>query len=129
MRRFVISTLVLLLCFFSYLVIKKQDVSVINAHYDGSTAQIIVDRLPFLESDKIAWWVKNKESIMEKYNIPSGKNSPFLISIYAFGDGYKEEGKEDRRCFSDIKPPKNCIDKNIIMSIIRTRSGSIKYEF
>ncbi|QKJ87817.1 DUF943 family protein [Paramixta manurensis] len=129
MRNFIISALVLLLCILSYLFIGKQTVSVIDAHYDGSTAQIIVNRLPITESGKIDWWRDHQQKILEKYNIPSGNKRPFLITVYAFGDGYKEEGKEDRRCFTDIKPPKNCIDKNILMMIWRTRDGSVKYQF
>lgn len=129
MRRLLVSVILLLLIFAGYLIIRKPHVSVIDAHYDGNTAQVIVDKLPFLKSKKIEWWNENKENIMEKYNIPSCINTPFQITIYAFGDGYKEEEEEDRRCFPDIKPPKNCIDKNIIMSISRTRNGSIKYDF
>ncbi|WP_341844372.1 DUF943 family protein [Kosakonia oryziphila] len=72
---------------------------------------------------------KNQNKILKKYNIPTGDKTPVLIVIYAFGDGYQEEGKEDRPCFSDIKPPKNCIDKNILMMIWRTRDGGVKYQF
>ncbi|WP_250318470.1 DUF943 family protein [Rosenbergiella gaditana] len=129
MRRFVISIFLLLLIVIGYLIITKPHVSVVDAHYDGRTGQVIVDKLPFLESDKISWWNESKENIMRKYNIPSGQNTPFLITIYAFGDGYKEEEEEDRRCFQNIKPPKNCIDKNIIMSITRRRDGSVNYDF
>ncbi len=52
-----------------------------------------------------------------------------LIVIYAFGEGYQEEGKKDRRCFEDMAPPRNCIDKNILMMIWRTRDGGVEYDF
>ncbi|AUX74505.1 DUF943 family protein [Erwinia pyrifoliae] len=123
------SVILLLLIFAGYLIIRKQHISVVDAHYDGNTAQVIVDELPFLKSYKIEWWNENKESIMKKYNIPTGDKIPFLIVIYAFGDGYQVEDKEDRLCFSDIKPPKNCIDKKILMMIWRTRDGGVKYQF
>ncbi len=129
MRRLLVSVILSLLTFAGYLIIRKPHVSVVDAHYDGNTAQVIVDKLPLLQSQKIEWWNENKENILYKYNIPSGQHTPFQITIYGFGDGYKEEGEEDRRCLPDIKPPKNCIDKNIIMSISRTRNGSIKYDF
>lgn len=104
-------------------------VSVIDAHYDGNTAQIIVNNLPSAESRKIEWWTNNREKILDKYNIPSGNNTPFLIAIYALGKGYQAQGSEDRLCFSDMKPPKNCIDKNILMMIWQTREGGVKYQF
>lgn len=129
MRKLVIFLLAVVLCIIGYLFTVKPDVSVIGAHYDGSTAQIIVNKLPFTDSKKINWWQKNKNEILKKYNIPTGDKIPFLIVIYAFGDGYQIEDKKDRLCFSDIKPPKNCIDKKILMMIWRTRDGGVKYQF
>ncbi|EMH4161148.1 DUF943 family protein [Pluralibacter gergoviae] len=129
MRKFVVLLFALLLLASGYFFICNKDVSVIDAHYDGSTAKVIVDRLPLTESEKIAWWEKNQNKILEKYSIPTGSKIPFLIVILAFGDGYQVEGKEDRLCFADMKPPKNCIDKNILMMIWRTRNGGVKYQF
>ncbi|WP_249042721.1 DUF943 family protein [Pantoea dispersa] len=129
MRKLVIPALVIALCSLIYLFFGNDKVSVIDAHYDGNTAQIIVNNLPSAESRKIEWWTNNREKILDKYNIPSGKNTPFLIAIYALGKGYQAQGNEDRLCFSDMKPPKNCIDKNILMMIWRTREGGVKYQF
>ncbi|MBV4365341.1 DUF943 family protein [Erwinia phyllosphaerae] len=129
MRKLIILLLAIFSCILLYLFSAENDVSVIGAHYDGSTAQIIVDKLPLTDSEKISWWKKNQSEIMNKYNIPSGDRTPFLMVVYAFGDGYQMEGDEDRLCFSDMKPPKNCIDKNILMMIWRTRNGGVKYQF
>lgn len=129
MRKLTIMLLIILVCVLFYLLYGNRNVSVIDAHYDGSTSQIIVDKLPLTEAEKIGWWQKNQHSVLEKYNIPTDDKSPFLIVIYAFGNGYQVEGKEDRLCFPDITPPKNCIDKNILMTIWRTRDGSVKYQF
>lgn len=129
MRKLVILSLAIALFIIGYLFTVKPNVSIIAAHYDGSTAQIIVNKLPLTDSNKINWWQRNQSEIFEKYNIPAGDKIPFLIVIYAFGDGYQVEGKEDRLCFSDIKPPKNCIDKKILMMIWRTRDGGVKYQF
>ncbi|MBS1205965.1 MAG: hypothetical protein H6R25_2864 [Proteobacteria bacterium] len=129
MRKIVIFSLAVVLCIIGYLFAGKPNVSVIDAHYDGSTAQIIVNKLPAIDSDKINWWEKNQNEILGKYNIPIGDKIPFLIVIYAFGEGYQVEGKEDRLCFSDMRPPKNCIDKKILMMIWRTRDGGVKYQF
>jgi len=129
MRKLIILLLAIFSCILLYLFSAEKNVSVIGAHYDGSTAQIIVDKLPLTDSEKISWWKKNQSEIMNKYNIPSGDRTPFLMVVYAFGDGYQMEGDEDRLCFSDMKPPKNCIDKNILMMIWRTRNGGVKYQF
>ncbi len=129
MRKLVILSLAIALCIIGYLCTVKANVSIIAAHYDGSTAQIIVNQLPLTDSKKINWWHRNQNEILEKYNIPTGDKIPFLIVIYAFGDGYQVEGKKDRLCFSDIKPPKNCIDKKVLMMIWRTRDGGVKYQF
>lgn len=129
MRKLVTFSLAAVLCIIGYMFTAKPNVSVISAHYDGSTAQIIVNKLPLIESDKISWWKKNNNEILKKYNIPTGDKRPFLIVIYAFGDGYQEEEQKDRACFPDMKPPKNCIDKNILMMIWRIRDGGVKYQF
>ncbi len=129
MRSFAIAALAIMLGFMYYYFNKDQKVTVVNSYYDGSTARIIVDSLPFTDAKKIDWWQHNQDEIRRKYHIPTGAQGPFLITIYAFGDGYQEEGKEDRLCFPNVEPPRNCIDKNILMMIWRTREGSIKYNF
>ena len=127
MRKVAIAiSIALLACFYFY--INRQNVTLVDAHYNGHTAQILVDRLPFSHSAKIYWWEKNKDAIRNKYHIPDDEAGPSLITIYAFGEGYKEEGKEQQRCFEEVKPPRNCIDKKILMTIWRTREGGIKYE-
>jgi len=129
MRKLIVFIFIILSCTLSYRLTGKHNVSIIDAHYDSSTAQIIVNKLPLTKAEKIDWWQKNQRSVLEKYNIPTGHKSPFLIAIYAFDNGYQVEGKKDRLCFSDIEPPKNCIDKNILMTIWRTRDGGVKYQF
>lgn len=113
----------------AYLYFNRQEVTIINAHYNGHTAAILVDRLPLTNSSKIKWWESNQDKIRRKYHIPSGINGPFLIDVFAFGEGYQEEGKEDRLCFEEVKPPRNCIDKKMLMSIWTTREGGVKYMF
>jgi hypothetical protein len=127
MRAFAIAVLIILLGYTYYYFDKNQEVTVINSYYNGSTAWIIVDALPFTDAGKIHWWQHNQDQIRRKYHIPTGAQGPFLITIYAFGEGYQEEGKEDRLCFPNVEPPRNCIDKNILMTIWRTREGGIKY--
>lgn len=127
MRRLGVLVLIILMaCFYFY--INRPEVVIKDVHYNGHTAQILVDRLPFSDSAKIYWWEKNQDAIRNKYHIPDGKAGPSLITVYAFGEGYKKEGKEQQRCFEEVKPPRNCIDKDIIMAIWRTREGNVEYE-
>ena len=63
MRIFIIVFLVALLTGFYYTFVGDKDVAVIDAHYDGSTAQVIVDGLPSTESEKIVWWQNNQDQI------------------------------------------------------------------
>ncbi|WP_313574926.1 DUF943 family protein [Pseudescherichia sp.] len=105
-------------------------VNVINIHQAKYTAEIVVDRLPLTERSRIKWWVGNRKEIEGKYRIVSFENGgPDYITIYKFGDGYKKEGKEDRLCFDDMDTETNCIDKDILMTISRTREGLERFTF
>lgn len=98
------------------------NVAIKSIHHGEFTAQILVNDLPLSSSTKICWWIKNGKTLAEKYPL-NGKD----IYIYPWGDGYQEEGKADRLCFADIAPPRNCIDKNILMSVSKTQSGNTEY--
>lgn len=105
-------------------------VNIINIHQAKYTAEILVDRLPLTERSRIKWWVGNRKEIEGKYRIVSFENGgPDYITIYKFGDGYKKEGKEDRLCFDDMDTEANCIDKDILMTISRTREGLERFTF
>ncbi|WP_130098529.1 DUF943 family protein [Siccibacter turicensis] len=128
MRIFIVAIVTGLLVYACYF-FQDKPVKVINVSFDGYTAQIVVDQLPFSESGKMAWWQRSQKQIRNKYAIPSDNTGPFLITVYAFGKGYQKEGDEDRLCFRNITPPRNCIDKNILMMIWRTREGGTRYDF
>ncbi|MBH1932521.1 DUF943 family protein [Serratia rubidaea] len=114
----------------SYAYLNSRTVKIMDAHHGQYTAQILVDHLPWSHSASINWWLKNQSSILKQYNIPSADaDGPIFITIYAFGDGYKEAGKKDRRCFDEMQATKNCIDKNILMSVRRTRDGDTEFSF
>lgn len=105
-------------------------VNIIAIHQNKYTAEILVDRLPLTERSRIKWWVGNRKEIEGKYRIVSFENrGPGYITIYKFGDGYKKEGKEDRLCFDDMDTETNCIDKDILMTISRTREGLERFTF
>lgn len=108
----------------------QRNVHIIDIHRNAYTAEILVDHLPLTEADSIEWWIKNKRDILTKYNIPEREaGGPDYITFYAYGEGYQEEGTADRLCFDDIKPPKNCIDKDILMTISHNRNGEVRFSF
>lgn len=113
-----------------YLWRDNASVNIIAIHQNKYTAEILVDRLPLTEMSRIDWWVDNRKEIEGKYRIASFKNGgPDYITIYKFGDGYKKEGKKDRLCFDDMDTETNCIDKDILMTISRTREGLERFTF
>jgi len=113
-----------------YLWRDNASVNIIAIHQNKYTAEILVDRLPLTEMSRIEWWVGNRKEIEGKYRIVSFENGgPDYITIYKFGDGYKKEGKEDRLCFDDMDTETNCIDKDILMTISRTREGLERFTF
>jgi len=113
-----------------YLWRDNASVNIIAIHQNKYTAEILVDRLPLTERSRIKWWVGNRKEIEGKYRIVSFENGgPDYITIYKFGDGYKKEGKEDRLCFDDMDTETNCIDKDILMTISRTREGLERFTF
>ncbi len=75
MRKLVIFSLTMVLCIIGYLFTVNPNVSVIGAHYDGSTAQIIVNKLPLTNSNKINWWQENQNEIFKK----NGQETDIII--------------------------------------------------
>ena len=51
----------------------------------------------------------------------------FYLTFWLFGEGYKEEGKYDRLCFKDMKPPINCIEKDRVFSVQTGRKGNLLF--
>ncbi|EGT5712671.1 DUF943 family protein [Cronobacter dublinensis subsp. dublinensis] len=117
---FIIPVIIAAIFLLNYL--NHDNVAIEGIHHGQFTAQILVNDLSLSSSAKIDWWIKNGKALAEKYSL-NGKD----ISVDVWGDGYQEEGKADRLCFADIAPPRNCIDKNIMMSVSQTRSGNTEY--
>ena len=115
----------------SYLIWSSmRPVEIIAIHNRGSHFNsVIVKNFPFTDRGKIAWWLKNKEILKGKYNIPNpGPDGTFYLTFWLFGDGYKEEGKYDRLCFEDMKTKKNCIEKDIVFSVDNSRNMGTMFE-
>jgi hypothetical protein len=127
-RLLIISVVLVVIASGVYFYLNGREVKVIDAHHGPYSAVIIVNHLPLSTSVSIDWWLKNKSAIYLKYKIlPSDAGGPESITFFAFGEGYQELGREDRLCFADMKPPKNCIDKGILMQISRTRDGDTQF--
>ncbi|MBU5378544.1 MAG: DUF943 family protein [Pantoea sp.] len=106
-----------------WLWLSLRPVAIVAVHEDGSHASVLVKAFPFTDRGKINWWLKNKDMLKKKYNIPKPSSSGyFAVVFWDFGDGYKEEGKYDRRCFTDMKPPINCIDKNSLLMVNNSKN-------
>lgn len=130
MKKIIYLSLISIIFVGFYLWRDNASVNVIAIHQNKYTAEILVDRLPLTEMSRIKWWVGNRKEIEGKYRIASFKNGgPDYITIYKFVDGYKKEGKEDRLCFDDMDTEANCIDKDILMTISRTREGLERFTF
>jgi hypothetical protein len=109
-----------------FLWLSLRSVEVVAVHEDGDFSSVLVRNFPLTDRGKISWWLKNKEKLKVNYNIPKpAKDGFFSIVFWDFGDGYKEEGKYDRRCFEDMKIPLNCIDKKPIFAVRQYRDDDI----
>lgn len=113
---FLIMLLILLpLGYITYL--NKRPVKVLATYESYSVLDILVNDLPYSTEKKIQWWHNNKSIILKKKNIKEAYDGgPKYYVFFEFDGEYKEEGKEDRLCFDEVPPPKNCIDKKRLMS-------------
>jgi len=103
-------------------------VEVIAVHQRNNFSDVLVKNFPFTDRGKISWWLKNKEILKTKYNIPQPASyGNFTIMFWSFGDGYKEEGKYDRLCFKDMKTKVNCIEKDAIFSVNNDSQNRIHF--
>ncbi len=93
-------------------------VEIIAVHQRNSYSDVLVSNFPFTNKGKIDWWLKNKEMLKTKYDIPKPSSyGSSSIVFWLFNDGYKEEGKYDRLCFNDMATKVNCIDKNTVLTV------------
>jgi len=108
--------------------LSQRPVEIFAVHQDGEFSDVLVRTFPLTDKGKIAWWLKNKDMLKNKYNIPNpGPDGFFSINFWLFGNGYKTEGKYDRRCFEDMKTQENCIDKNKTFSVNKSRNMGVSF--
>ena len=97
---------------FYFLWVFLRPVEIVAVHQDGNYSYVLVKNFPLTEKGKIDWWLMNKDMLKQRYGIPKPASyGAFTIVFWDFSGGYMEEGKYDRRCFADMKPPVNCIEK------------------
>jgi len=95
---------------------------IISVHQMKYYSIVLVEDYPFTDKGKINWWQKNKSMLKAKYDIPQPEaDGSYNVILWDFDEGYKEDDGYDRLCFDDMKPPKNCVDKNALMTVSRDK--------
>ncbi|WP_442892772.1 DUF943 family protein [Cedecea sp. AS113] len=97
-------------------------VEIVAVHKRNSYSHILVKNFPLTNKGKVHWWLKNKDMLKEKYDVPgTGKDAFFEIIFWYFGAGYVETDGYDRLCFDDLEQPLNCIDKDKAFTVWQDR--------
>jgi len=120
---FIVGALLIL-----YYVFITVPVKIIAIHKDNYAPVVVVDQLPLSDAKKIAWWRDESKNILANEDDAQIHNRALNYYIYRFGEGYQESGKEDRLCFDDMKAPKNCLDKDILMTVRYRKNGDIQFD-
>lgn len=110
-----------------WLWLSLRPVEIIAVHHrESNFSAILVKNTPLTDKGKINWWMENKAIFKEKYNIPNpAEDGSFSVTVWLFGEGYKEEGKYDRFCFNDIKSEKNCIEKDAVFTVTNSKNRGV----
>lgn len=114
-----------------------------NGHYDF----IVLKNPPLNEQNFIQWWLENKESIKEKYDIPSidSETGSFRIGVWDIAGGYEtdKDGEDkpgffpllfgdiyEQTCILELPQENRCVEKeNRYASIGRAVSGWYYIDF
>jgi len=111
-----------------YFFFKTVPVKIIAIHKDNYAPVVVVDQLPLSDAKKIAWWRDESKNILANEEAAQIHHRALNYYIYRFGKGYQAPGKEDRLCFDDMKAPKNCLDKDILMIVRYRKNGDIQFD-
>lgn len=116
-----------LLVYWFWLSLRPVEIVAIH-HRSSGFSDVLVTSFPPTDKGKIKWWLKNQNMLKDKYAIPKpDSNGYFYVTFWLFGKGYKEEGKYDRLCFNDIKTKINCIEKDAIFSVDKSRNMGLMF--
>lgn len=116
----IILCLFLLCCIYNLWTLRP--VQILYTYSDaGNSVFLVVDHLPWTDSDKINWYLKHQNEIKNQHPLPEGSwHTWYVIDI---GNGFTDYKKyiegpyEDLYCFPTIKSNDNCIVKNYLMVI------------
>ena len=96
-----------------FLWLSLRPVEIVAVHDNGDHSYVLVKTFPFTDKGKINWWLKNKDRLKSRYDIPRpASDGNYTVIFWDFGDGYTETDGYDRLCFTDMQPPINCIEKD-----------------
>lgn len=106
----------------------NRQIDIIAVHQNNNYSDILVKGFPLTAKGKIEWWIKNKNLLLAKYKIPQPSSyGSYTVTVWEFGEGYMEEGKEDRLCFENMHTEKKCIDKNKLITINSDNKNGVSY--
>ncbi|MBU3891618.1 DUF943 family protein [Serratia rhizosphaerae] len=106
----------------------SRPVKIVAVHEDRHFSSVLVNNFPLTTRGKIEWWLQHKDMLKERYGIPKPASyGNFSVNFWLFGDGYKEEGKYDRLCFDDMKTKVNCIEKDIVFSVSKSKNLGVVF--
>lgn len=110
----------------SVLWLSLRPIEIVAVHNHANWSSVLVKNFPITDRGKIDWWLKNKDALKRQYDIPKPASyGNYTVSIWLFGEGYKEEGKYDRLCFADMKPPLNCIEKDRVFIVSYSKNRGV----
>lgn len=104
-------------------------VEIVDVHQESNYSDVLVRDFPLTNNGKIKWWLKNKDMLKSKYNIPKpDHNGYYTITFWNFGEGYKgDENYTDRLCFDDMKTKVNCIEKEKELTVDKTPNHGTEF--
>ena len=110
------------------LIIDNAPVEIIDIHNDNGFSSVLVANFPHSDKKRIRWWLDHENYLKENYGIPqSDARGSFTVIFWDFSGGYKETDGYDRLCFRDVALPKNCIDKNALLSVKKGRNSGLEF--
>lgn len=62
--------------------ISLRKVEVVAVYKEGDFISILVNNFPLTDSGKISWWLKNSNTLQEKYNLPQPYQKTFSSIVF-----------------------------------------------
>lgn len=103
-------------------------VEIVAVHENNNHSYVLVKKLPFTDRGKINWWLEKKMCL--KIRIKFLNLTQMVSLLLSFGilvRVIKKEGKYDRLCFDDMKPPINCIEKDKVFTVSNGRNMGLSF--